>query len=145
MGNHQNCAGFVIACMDYRIQKAVDDLIDSLINIGRFDRVSVAGGAGNTGVLFDQIIKSLRLHRPELVVLVAHEECGDGATRKDLIRNFIRLSVWLPEEDEVRAFWLRKITDEEWVPEEVILSDAQRAMVAEMRRLRIQLMNELVG
>jgi carbonic anhydrase len=142
--NHSDCAGFVIACMDYRIQKAVEQLVASLVRLGQFDRVSVAGGAGNTGVLFDQVITSLRLHVPELIILIGHNDCGYGADKKDLIRNFIRMLVWLPDEDEVRAFWFHQDTEGQWLYEEIVLSDAQQQMIEEMRHLRKTLMASLV-
>lgn len=76
----------VVHCMDWRIQRAVDELVASLgIVAGEFDRISVPGGAGNSGVLEEYVETSVRLHRPPVAILTVHEDCGAGAKREDLL------------------------------------------------------------
>ncbi len=121
MAEH-HCPGFVIGCMDHRIQKALKNLLEDLrVELGEFDRVTVAGGAGNTGLLFYHLDLSQRLHRPDTFVLTCHEDCGYGATKEDLLTAFRRVRDELPEEDTVRAFWIYRREDGQWDSEEVFL------------------------
>jgi len=111
--------------MDFRIQPAVDSLVDSLVHEGDFDRIAVAGGAGNTGLLFYHLDLSQRLHHPDTFILIGHEDCGYGATKEDLMTNFNRVRVELPNSDTVRAFWISKKdgSTTEWEWNEVFLGD----------------------
>ena len=78
---------FVISCMDPRFQESCDKAIKDLgIKYGEFDRVMVAGGAGNFAVLQDQLKKSVELHGVSEVVLIVHEDCGGGACKEDLTK-----------------------------------------------------------
>ncbi len=83
--NHHSCKACIVHCMDFRIQSTIDILLTQLgLSLGEFDRVSVAGGAGN----FDQLKKHLeistKLHHPWEIILTVHEDCGYGAKKEDL-------------------------------------------------------------
>lgn len=121
MAEH-HCHGFVMACMDWRIQKAVDELLAHLkVELGNFDRVTVAGGAGNTGLLWYHLDLSQRLHQPDTFILTAHEDCGAGVVKEDLVTNMRRVRAELPEEDTVRGFWIFQKPDGTWGWEEVFI------------------------
>lgn len=73
--------------MDFRFQQAVDNLIGSQeLKPGDFDRLSVAGGAGNFGELQKHLQLAQKLHGVKQAILMTHEDCGAGATRDDLAR-----------------------------------------------------------
>lgn len=115
------CHGFVIACMDFRIQQAVDDLIRTLrIQIGDFDRVTVAGGAGNMELLQYHIDLAQRLHHPDTFILTAHDGCGYGTTLASFVRVVWQVKAMLPPEDTVRAFWFFPTADGIWRWEEIV-------------------------
>lgn len=109
--------------MDFRIQKAVDSLLASLkVDLGNVDRVAVAGGAGNTGLLFYHLDLSQKLHEPEIFILVGHDDCGYGATKDDLLKSLMRVRQELPQNDTVRGFWIYQNDSGDWTSEEVFVS-----------------------
>jgi len=92
--------------MDYRIQATADRLMRALgSDVGRFDRVAIAGGAGNAEQTRRHIDLSIRLHNAASIVLTAHEDCGAGTTQDDLIRA-LTLARGAYAQRHVRAFWL---------------------------------------
>ncbi|MBT3266249.1 hypothetical protein HN371_03795 [Candidatus Poribacteria bacterium] len=96
----------VVHCMDYRIQATADRLMGALgVGRGRFDRVSVAGGAGNADQTRRHLDLSIRLHNAASLVLTAHEDCGAGATRDDLTRA-LALARGSHPERHIRGFWI---------------------------------------
>lgn len=79
------CRALIVHCIDFRFQGAVRKLFNSLgLDHGQFDRLSVAGGAGNFKILEEHAALSKKLHAPELVILIVHEDCGAGAKKEDL-------------------------------------------------------------
>ncbi len=66
----------VIACVDFRFQKFVDDWL--LKNIGRnkYDRVGLAGGVFDFYTVLKQVEISVNLHHITKVILMNHENCG---------------------------------------------------------------------
>ncbi|OHA15657.1 MAG: hypothetical protein A3G52_00825 [Candidatus Taylorbacteria bacterium RIFCSPLOWO2_12_FULL_43_20] len=81
------CKNFIIHCIDFRFQKAHEELISKLgINYGDFDRVAVAGGAGNFEQLRTHAEISNRLHDTDTVILTIHEDCGAGAKKEDFTK-----------------------------------------------------------
>ncbi len=81
------CSHAVVGCMDFRIQKTVDNLLEHLnIHQGSFDRVTCAGGAANTDQLKTHLGLSKKLHDSSTAVLSVHEDCGAGAKKEDLLR-----------------------------------------------------------
>lgn len=79
------CHALIVHCIDFRFQGAIRKLFNSLgLRHGHFDRLSVAGGAGNFKILEEHAPLSRKLHEPELVILTIHEDCGAGAKKEDL-------------------------------------------------------------
>lgn len=75
--------------MDFRIQGTLTKLLTHLqINEGTFDRVSVAGGAGNFEQLSHHLGLSKKLHASQVAILTIHEDCGAGAKKEDLPKAF---------------------------------------------------------
>ncbi|MCA9391623.1 hypothetical protein KC614_00270 [candidate division WWE3 bacterium] len=100
------CGNCVFHCMDFRFQKTFDSLIESLeIELGDFDRVSVAGGAGNFEQLERHLELTTKLHDAKTLVLTVHEDCGAGATRDDLIKAIGIAKETYPERT-VKAFYV---------------------------------------
>ena len=96
----------VVHCMDYRIQGTADRLMGALgAHRGRFDRVAIAGGAGNFEQTRRHVDLSVQLHNVASVVLTAHEDCGAGATRDDLTRA-LALARGSHPECHIRGFWI---------------------------------------
>lgn len=96
----------VVHCMDYRIQGAADRLMDALgAHRGRFDRVSIAGGAGNSAQTRRHVELSIRLHNATSIVLTGHEDCGAGTTRDDLKRALVLARGSYPDR-HIRGFWI---------------------------------------
>jgi carbonic anhydrase len=69
------CEALVIHCIDFRIQRSLNDYLESRFP-GAYDRVSVAGGVKNMPVDLEQCEVSTRLHHPQKIVLIQHEDCG---------------------------------------------------------------------
>ena len=78
------CKALVIHCMDFRIQKDLNDFFTSLGLVGDFDRVSVAGAIrplvhgtdAEKAYVMSQIATSVRLHATREAYLIAHTDCG---------------------------------------------------------------------
>ena len=99
------CPCILVHCIDFRFQGTIDKLIRSLgYNPGDFDRVSVAGGAGNFEILKHHAPLSKRLHDPEMIILTVHEDCGAGAKKEDLMTAKKIVSETIPH---ARCFFLK--------------------------------------
>ena len=97
----------VVHCMDLRFQGVTDALIAELgLVSGDFDRVAVAGGAGNGALLAEHLRLSERLHNTKKMVLTAHEDCGAGATRDSLVEA-LSATRQMDTRQDVRGFWLK--------------------------------------
>jgi len=71
-----SCDALVIHCMDYRLQKYLNDWLDKNPGSGNYDRVAIAGGAQDIFAVLKHIELAVRLHKIRKVILVNHEECG---------------------------------------------------------------------
>lgn len=101
------CRGFIISCMDYRTQFLLVLLhIWFRIKYGSFDNVAVAGGAGNRKQLATQLELSEILHHPDVFILTAHQDCGAGATKADLMEAMQYCRQRIEAHDVVRGFWM---------------------------------------
>lgn len=82
---HQ-CTAIVISCMDFRLRKHLRKWAIKNLDVGGYDRVAIAGGVQNLGVISDQVSLSKKLHDIHEVYLINHEDCGaygaDGAYAK---------------------------------------------------------------
>lgn len=89
MAEHKTQA-LVISCIDFRARKPLAELLKNKMNIDSFDAIMLAGGAKNIldggqneEVVLNNINISLKLHDPDLIVLVNHEDCGAyGGSKK---------------------------------------------------------------
>ena len=75
MANHY-CQALVITCIDFRFQEYIDRWINENFQPGSFDRVALAGGVKNLGLILEQIRTSSRLHNISRAILINHEDCG---------------------------------------------------------------------
>ena len=101
------CSHCLVHCMDFRIQKTINSLLESLkIKEGGFDRVSIAGGAANFEQLKRHIELSSALHSPKTFILTIHEDCGAGAKPDDLVRARMMAQNSYPECD-IRTFFIK--------------------------------------
>jgi len=71
-----NCNAIVISCMDFRLRKFLRAWASSILDKGGYDRVAIAGGVKNLGVIVDQVSLSVQLHHIHEVYLINHEDCG---------------------------------------------------------------------
>ncbi len=75
MADH-SCEVLVIHCMDYRLQRYLNDWLDSNAGRGNYDRVSIAGGVQDVFPVLKHIELSVTLHKIRKVILINHEDCG---------------------------------------------------------------------
>lgn len=74
--NTHSCEAVVVTCIDYRLQKTIDNWISENFAPKSFDRVAIAGGIKNLDIIMGQIEISEKLHHIKKVVLINHEDCG---------------------------------------------------------------------
>ena len=54
------------------------------LNYGEYDLISIPGGAGNFND-FERYLKiSIKLHNPQTIILIVHENCGYKSVKEDL-------------------------------------------------------------
>jgi carbonic anhydrase len=70
------CDAIVIHCIDFRFQKFLNEWLNTNVGIGKFDRVSLAGGIFDIFAILKQVEISNRLHKIKKVILINHEDCG---------------------------------------------------------------------
>jgi carbonic anhydrase len=70
------CEVMVVACVDFRFQRALDEWLAANIRHGNYDRVGIAGGVKDWDVVMQQIELSKNLHNIRRVILINHEDCG---------------------------------------------------------------------
>ena len=71
-----SCEALVVHCMDYRLQKYLNDWLDKNPGIGNYDRVGIAGGVLDIYPVLKHIELAVRLHKIRKVILINHEDCG---------------------------------------------------------------------
>jgi len=81
MGNH-TCEAVVLHCMDFRFRKPLNEHFEECFPEG-YDLISLAGGIKSlladgeiNNFELEQLRLSNSLHKPPVVVLVQHEDCG---------------------------------------------------------------------
>lgn len=75
----------VVHCIDHRIQKTVDELLRSLGLLNKaFDRISIPGGAGDFEQVHTYLAFSMRVHKPDVIILITHDDCRAEVTEDDL-------------------------------------------------------------
>lgn len=76
-----NCKAVVVHCIDFRFRKTLNEFLDRLFPEG-YDLVSVAGGVKDIDFVLQQVRISNKLHQPDLIVLIQHEDCGAYGTSR---------------------------------------------------------------
>jgi carbonic anhydrase len=71
-----SCEALVIHCMDYRLQKYLNDWLDKNPGTGNYDRIAIAGGVLDIYPVLKHVELAVRLHKIREVILVNHEDCG---------------------------------------------------------------------
>ena len=71
-----SCEALVVHCMDYRLQRYLNDWLDRNLGIGNYDRVAIAGGVLDIYSVLQQIELAVPMHQIRKVILVNHENCG---------------------------------------------------------------------
>ncbi len=105
----KGCSGFFVACMDFRIQDVVEVLYRQLTSeYGSFDRAQFAGSVRNVGLLRDQLAISISLHKPTVLVLTAHADCGYGTTMADLVRVLDEIRREKGADHIILGFWFEQ-------------------------------------
>lgn len=91
---HYTVGATFLWCIDRRFKRGIVELKKAL-NIEKVDRITVAGGAkdladpeniGDRKYVLKQIMKSIKLHKPPHIVIMAHAGCGAyGNTPKEKV------------------------------------------------------------
>ena len=91
---HYTIDATIVWCIDRRFKRGITELKKAL-DIEKVDRITVAGGAkdfadpenvGDRKYLSKQIEKSIKLHHPKKIILMAHDNCGAyGNTPKNVV------------------------------------------------------------
>ena len=71
----------VVHCMDFRLQKSINDWLQGTFGVGEYDRLSVAGSVFDLDFVMKQVKLSHDLHEIKKVVLINHEDCGAYGTQ----------------------------------------------------------------
>lgn len=87
----------VISCMDFRFQESLKNYLEDKGLIGESDRIIIAGASRDfvcpvneqfKNYVWTQLDLSLKLHDPEIVMVVDHQDCGgyaqDGTIAKGI-------------------------------------------------------------
>lgn len=103
MSGH-TCRGVVVHCIDFRFCKALNDFFEEQYPEG-YDNIVAAGGVKDIvdkkeqSFVLGQIRLSMKLHQPQEIVLVQHEDCGAyggsatlGEGEKELQKNQLMLA-----------------------------------------------------
>jgi carbonic anhydrase len=70
------CKAIVVHCIDFRLQKSINDWLQRKFSLNDYDRLSLAGGVFDLEYVLKQVGISRRLHEIKTVVLINHEDCG---------------------------------------------------------------------
>lgn len=70
------CEALIVHCMDYRLQKHLNDWLERNIGAGNYDRVAIAGGVLDIYPVLKHVELAVQLHKIKRVILVNHEDCG---------------------------------------------------------------------
>jgi len=92
------CTHALIRCMDFRLQKAIDEYMTVNNLVGDCDMISVAGVgkdiiANPDGFVATQVSLSKKLHDTKTVLLIHHMDCGaygghDAFESREAEKNF---------------------------------------------------------
>ena len=81
MSEH-TCKALVIHCIDFRFRRSFAEFLEARFG-DSYDLISVAGGVKRlvsdpleNNFILEQIKISDKLHKPEVILLIQHEDCG---------------------------------------------------------------------
>lgn len=83
MENNHACSAVVVHCIDWRFRNLLTKLLSERFPDG-YDLISVAGGVKDKDFVVEQVSISYRLHKPQCIVLIQHEDCGAYGGRQAL-------------------------------------------------------------
>lgn len=66
----------VCSCIDFRFQKFIGQFVNENGWEQKHDRISIAGCTKDIGLFKNEIDISMRLHHPQKIILLHHEDCG---------------------------------------------------------------------
>ena len=87
----QQCQALVVHCLDFRLQKNLNDWLERNFGLSEYDRVSLAGGVLDLDTVLKQVDICVRVHGIRRVVFVNHEDCRAYGERGNLERHFADL------------------------------------------------------
>lgn len=87
MSSTHTCSAFVVTCIDFRIQKFVEEWLHKNVGEGEYDRVAWAGGVLDLAAILKHLAVSIRLHHVKKAVLINHEDCGAYGEAGDFARH----------------------------------------------------------
>lgn len=70
------CDAAIVACIDFRFQKYIQEWIGKNLEGKKYDYIGFAGATKNLETIVGQIKISKELHQIKEVYLMHHEECG---------------------------------------------------------------------
>ena len=76
------CNHFVLSCIDFRFHEAISEWVKENNFVGDYDLVSLAGAQKNVAnpetrdFFMNQLAISVRLHKTNTILLLAHQDCG---------------------------------------------------------------------
>ena len=103
-----SCEALVVHCMDYRLQKYLNDWLDKNPGAGNYDRVAIAGGVLDIYAVLKHVELAVRLHKIREVILVNHEDCGAYGSSGTLERHKVDL---LEAEHKIHALHMNLIVE----------------------------------
>lgn len=83
----------IVTCIDFRFQKSIYDFLNSGHYLGAADIISVAGSSRDFirpttptdgEYLWNQLAMSVKLHAPDELIIIDHQDCG-GYAKDDTI------------------------------------------------------------
>lgn len=82
MESTHTCKAAVLHCIDFRFRKRLAEFLESRFG-DSYDLVSVVGGVKSliadpleNNFILEQVKISEKLHSPEIILLIQHEDCG---------------------------------------------------------------------
>jgi len=70
------CDALIVACIDFRFQKYIQNWLTKKFKNKTYDYVGFAGSTKNLDIIMNQLDISVRLHHIKQVILIHHEDCG---------------------------------------------------------------------
>ena len=70
------CNALIVSCIDFRIQKTVENWTRQNLGEKQYDRAALAGGVKDFPSILKQIDLSVKLHAIKRLILMNHEDCG---------------------------------------------------------------------